>query len=395
MDDPISSSTVRDLESELLRLWNKLLRRSDLTIDDDFFESGGDSLLGTELLVEVERLTGDSLPPSILFETGTVRRFLEQLDHLETYTPSTALRVGGHGGRMFHFFHGDFEHGGLSVKRLAAMLGPDRPILAIAPHGLDGGEVPRSIEEMAAERLHLILEAQPEGPYILGGHCNGALVAFEVARLLIDSGRSVDLVVMIDPLIVAVRRSVQLLLAGLDGCKRAMGVEPELRQRSLELNWLKLADIEGRFRRVRMEGRIRRAVFNLKQGPARLWQKSWPQRLDSINRHFGLFRSSGEATRVEKPTSLKSKILDRKLIESLSRAMLSYRPSPLDVPVFYVALRYNGSAWRRVSSDLELIDIPGHHFSLSKPSVAAIMGRLRSRLEALDVLRGEPVTNSK
>ena len=49
------------LELELLRLWNKFLNRSDLTVDDDLFESGGDSLLATELLIEVERLNaGDA-----------------------------------------------------------------------------------------------------------------------------------------------------------------------------------------------------------------------------------------------------------------------------------------------------------------------------------------------
>ena len=67
------------LEPELLQLWNKFLNRSDLTIEDDFFERGGDSLLATELLIEVERLTQATVPPSILFETGTVRRFAEWL----------------------------------------------------------------------------------------------------------------------------------------------------------------------------------------------------------------------------------------------------------------------------------------------------------------------------
>ena len=89
------------------------------------------------------------------------------------------------------------------------MLGPDRPILAIAPHGVDGERVP-SIEEMAADRLPLILEAQPRGPYVLGGHCNGALVAFETARLLVNAGHHVDLVVMFDPVAVSMRRSARL-----------------------------------------------------------------------------------------------------------------------------------------------------------------------------------------
>ena len=77
MNADTSYSPATNLESELLRLWNNLLNRSDLTIDDDFFESGGDSLLATDLLLEVERLTQATVPPSILFETGTVRRLAD------------------------------------------------------------------------------------------------------------------------------------------------------------------------------------------------------------------------------------------------------------------------------------------------------------------------------
>ena len=59
--------------------------------------------------------------------------------------------------------------------------------------------IPRSIEAMAAERLPLILEAQPEGPYRLCGYCIGGIVAFETARLLVAAGKDVEMVFMIDP----------------------------------------------------------------------------------------------------------------------------------------------------------------------------------------------------
>ncbi len=61
------------LELKLLRLWNEFLNRSDLTIDDDFFESGGDSLLAVELLVEIERLmqANDSAVDSVRNRDGS------------------------------------------------------------------------------------------------------------------------------------------------------------------------------------------------------------------------------------------------------------------------------------------------------------------------------------
>ena len=374
------------LEPELLQLWNKFLNRSDLTIEDDFFERGGDSLLATELLIEVERLTQATVPPSILFETGTVRRFAEWLSRRESYVPKPAVRIGGEGGRLFHFFHGDFEHGGLSVRRLAEMLGPERSLLAIAPHGIDGGRVPSSIEEMAADRLPLILEAQPCGPYLLGGHCNGALVAFEAARLLISDGHRVDLVVMIDPVVVSVRQSVRLLLATLDLVKRAGGVSPELRQRSLEFAWMRLARLEGRWRRAKIVRRFRRAKIGLGQALTHLWNKSGAELRDAIGQRLVVAQSEllVDTQRLVARQTQSAKV-DRELYEALSRAMLAYCPQSLEVPVLYVALRYSGAAWRRITSEFELIDVPGHHFRLSNTSVAAIMERVRARLDALDV----------
>ena len=58
---------------ELLRLWNKFLKTADVSIDDDFFEKGGNSLLAIDLLLELQRLIGRQLPEELLFEASTVR----------------------------------------------------------------------------------------------------------------------------------------------------------------------------------------------------------------------------------------------------------------------------------------------------------------------------------
>ena len=51
---------------------------------------------------------------------------------------------------------------------------------------------------MAKDRLRVLLDAQPTGPYVLGGYCNGGLVAFEMARLLLKKGMKVELLFIID-----------------------------------------------------------------------------------------------------------------------------------------------------------------------------------------------------
>jgi thioesterase domain-containing protein len=375
------TSPAADLETELLRLWKKLLNRVDLSIDDDFFESGGDSLLATELLFEVEQLVRNEISPSLLFETGTVRQLAERLRG--AVAPQLAVVVGSGERRLLHFFHGDFDNGGVSVRRIAAMLGPDRPMLAIAPHGMFGEQLPDSIEEMAADRLPLILEAQRSGPYLLGGHCNGALVAFEAARLLIKAGHQVDLVVMIDPVTLTQWWPARLYLLGHSWLKRGTGTSTEELESAQALAWAKLAGTDKQLRNGQL---------------AKAWKKRWKKEWKKLRHRLSLkpqSRSKGAMDSTSGDLKVKAKRTDNKqifgqiphgseLMKSYWYVLSRYYPSPLEVPVFYVALGYSGGGWKRVSRDMELVDLPGRHIPTGESMIDA-MDSIRDRLNTLDV----------
>ena len=72
----------------------------------------------------------------------------------------------------------------------------ERPFYALPPHRAGRGGL-NSIEAMAADHLRSMRALQPNGPYLLGGHCNGGLVALEMARKLRQLGERVDLLVAI------------------------------------------------------------------------------------------------------------------------------------------------------------------------------------------------------
>ena len=192
------------LRPEILRICIRLLESPDLTIDDDFFDKGGDSLLATELMLELRQLTGKALPDSLLFESSTVRALAERLGEKEAPRPKPVVRVGAasDGATPLFFFHGDWTRGGFYVEHLARKLGPRVSLIAVAPHGPGGEPIPASIEEMAADRLPEILAAQPAGPYRLAGHCVGGIVAFETARLLMKLNHRVELVMIDSPRVV-------------------------------------------------------------------------------------------------------------------------------------------------------------------------------------------------
>jgi oxalate---CoA ligase len=188
------------LQMELLALWRRLLQNDGITLDDDFFDMEGDSLLGTELIAEIERSTGRSIPESMLFEAASVRKVVQRLLTPAEINAKTVVEVGPMGdAEPLLFFHGDWGDGGFYVKRFAHLLAPFQPLVAVAPHGMGGEQMPGTVEEMAEDRLPAILEYRRQGPYRLGGHCVGGMVALETARLLVSKGHEVEFVVMIDP----------------------------------------------------------------------------------------------------------------------------------------------------------------------------------------------------
>jgi oxalate---CoA ligase len=76
LSETVLEQSVRSdasLHAELLLLWKKFLKTESVSIDDDFFEKGGDSILALELHLEIQRVFGRTLPESILFDASTVR----------------------------------------------------------------------------------------------------------------------------------------------------------------------------------------------------------------------------------------------------------------------------------------------------------------------------------
>jgi thioesterase domain-containing protein len=97
--------------------------------------------------------------------------------------------------------HGQFEH--VNAKIFAQALGPDRPLYAIHPNGMDGREpVIDNVPDMVRAYVEQIRGARPTGPLHIGGFCSGNLATIEVARALREEGRQVGPVILGDPPVV-------------------------------------------------------------------------------------------------------------------------------------------------------------------------------------------------
>ena len=188
------------VEQAIARHWEAVLKLHPISVRDNFFEIGGHSLLAVNLIVRLEREFGQRLPMATLFRRPTVEQLAQLLrENAPAATNPLLVPIQPNGdGRAFFCVAG----GGGSVMYyypLALHMGADRPFLGLQAVGLDGDCEPlTSVEALAAAQLEAIQTVQPHGPYLLGGHCFGGSVAFEISQLLLAKGEEVALLVLID-----------------------------------------------------------------------------------------------------------------------------------------------------------------------------------------------------
>jgi amino acid adenylation domain-containing protein len=194
------------IEAKLAEIWANLLRLDKVGIEDNFFELGGHSLLIPRFLSEVEKIYGLKLKMRSLFEAPTISSFSKLISQPMTNhsaSRKTALVRLQSGGRKRPIILVHPIGGGISCYLpLVKYLGTSQPIYALQAAELE--EVPeqgmeyQSIEEMAQAYLREVLEFDPVGPYLLGGYSYGGVIAFEMARQLIQVSKKVSLLALLD-----------------------------------------------------------------------------------------------------------------------------------------------------------------------------------------------------
>ncbi|MCP4656043.1 MAG: AMP-binding protein, partial [bacterium] len=187
------------LELRLTRILEELLGVQPVGIRDDFFELGGHSLLAVRLMARIRHELGLDLPLTALFQGATV----EQLAVLLRRQPGAMRRealvaIQPQGSRPPFFCVHPVGGHVLCYAALARQLGSDQPFYGLQVPDDEGALFLTEIREMAEHYVEAVREVQPEGPYRLGGWSMGGLVAFEMARQLVEQGREVERLVLID-----------------------------------------------------------------------------------------------------------------------------------------------------------------------------------------------------
>ncbi|MFM7600211.1 MAG: amino acid adenylation domain-containing protein [Pseudanabaena sp.] len=225
LEDAEVISPRDELEQRLASIWQKLLGMNEISVNANFFELGGNSLLSVRLVTEIEKVFNYNFPISSFFEMGTIAKIAKWMRekpsetispedvplglNLEDYRAFLSLcggRVGKHIGKR-----------GLIVKIPPTELKSSRPFVWIGY--IDFGKnlglhqpvytIPGSswtplhstenyIEAIASVIVDELLSISQDEPYLIGGNCYEGLVAMEVAHQLQNRGKKVDFLAIID-----------------------------------------------------------------------------------------------------------------------------------------------------------------------------------------------------
>jgi acyl-CoA synthetase (AMP-forming)/AMP-acid ligase II/thioesterase domain-containing protein/phenylpyruvate tautomerase PptA (4-oxalocrotonate tautomerase family)/acyl carrier protein len=185
-------------QRRIARLWGTAMKQATVSIHDDFFESGGNSLIAVGLINKLNREFGTALPLQVLFEAPTIERLARQIDGAGAEPSSRLVRLRGEGREEPIFCWPGLGGYPMNLRLLASVVDLDRPFYGVQAYGINPGERPyRSIGRMAAEDIAEVRRLQPAGPYTLWGYSFGARVAYEAAYQLELAGERVENLVLI------------------------------------------------------------------------------------------------------------------------------------------------------------------------------------------------------
>jgi amino acid adenylation domain-containing protein len=186
---------ANDMERALLALWQVVLKRDGLSVTDNFFDVGGDSLAAVDILVGVETLVGHSVPLFVLTEHPSVEQLALALGqgNRQVLSSDLMLHLGRNEGKTPLYFaasgHGDL----IRFQNLADALGENCDLYMLQP---PTGKPVLSISGLAVDYAEQIMAHGRPG--VLAGFSVGGIAALETARHLQLRGFPVPRLCLVD-----------------------------------------------------------------------------------------------------------------------------------------------------------------------------------------------------
>ncbi|WP_163335617.1 non-ribosomal peptide synthetase [Desulfopila sp. IMCC35008] len=335
-------------EIRIKKIWEQVLEVKTAGVRDNFFESGGQSLLAVRLMTSIEYEFNKKIPLVSLFDHPTIEGLASLVDagKAPEWTPIVSFRKTGNRPPLFcvHPLGGTV----FQYQDLADHINSNYPFYGIQAKGTETDSTPfADIGEMAQVYKQHIRGLYPDSSCILMGWSFGGSVAFEIARRMEKDQK----------------RSVLILLdsnaPGMNGVSHHALSSGSINQ----------------FEQIRS---IVAPGINLD-----------PDRLNNMKSFEMKLAYLTETARAEGkvPAGFNTEQCNRfiKVCNAHARA-LCYEPEPFNGRIILLKAEANDSedpclGWERLAVDgVEVIQIPGDHYTmLSTPNVE-ILGKTLSKI---------------
>jgi amino acid adenylation domain-containing protein len=347
-------------EAMVADAFGSVLGLDRVALDSDFFAVGGTSLLTFKLVDALRVLGGHPISVQEVFAHPTVRALATRLGSTDTERPRSIVEVRRGGRRTPMYFPPGVLGEGVLHRAFCDELPADVPLYALTDP-LDGPSEP-SLESMAARFCADIEAFQPEGPLGLAGYSFGGLLAYEMARRLVASGRTVEVLAILDTgPDLSSGRSVRDLVTRLTRC---LGNLP---------HWI-AEDVVRSFS---------------KDTPATLWRslvnvlgtmggQSSGEGSQQASRSEHLFDVSGWSPALKAHVDNNLRLIEQFRYGAYQGRTVLFRARVR--PLLHAQAPDLG--WGHLVPDLRVINVPGNHHTMTvEPHVRTVARRLREVLE--------------
>jgi len=192
---------MNEVEAALKEIWEELLNEEGISVEDDFFLIGGDSVMALTMFLRLEQRLGRAIPfESLWLKGSTIRALAMTLTRQRPVTDwDRALPLQTTGEKPILFIAAMSEMPGHYCLPLIPHLGANQPVYGLPAKGIGGDALPdRRIEDMAAHCVEMMRQVQPQGPYRILGYSTAGPIAFEIARILHAQGIEVSKLALLD-----------------------------------------------------------------------------------------------------------------------------------------------------------------------------------------------------
>ena len=207
-NDSVSSKTIiapeTNTEIKIYNIWVETLKFKNISIDDNFFNIGGHSLLAISVVSKIQKTFNIEFNLRYFFDHPTIKdlsTLIEEIINPKGTRPinnvngSSLMLINDKGNSLpFTLVHGDQAN-----YFLSEYFGKNRPFFGFFHLGSDGEKIKfNNIQDYAKSYIDQLQTVVPSEPFLIGGYSFGGVVAFEMACQLEAMGYKVPLLVLID-----------------------------------------------------------------------------------------------------------------------------------------------------------------------------------------------------